>query len=175
MQQRGVRFEFFQAVRNLELSDDKQRVARIRMGRQVTLKHPPYQPLVDVKGLPCWPSEPFFDQRVEGAALKAGGFDLEDYWTKWKDVESYTLELGKDFDAVVLGISVAGIPLPKPPAGKDAGTYAGAKRWRQGHLDSAGAGLGNVQGRRRKRHEHLDRFPGTEPQTQRQVGFVTGM
>ncbi len=111
LKKRGVRFEFFQAVRNLELSDDKERVSKITMGRQATLKSPSYEPLVDVKGLACWPSEALYDQLVQGEALKAQNVDLENYWTKWPDVETYTLNEGTDFDQIVLGISVAGLPV----------------------------------------------------------------
>lgn len=109
LKKRGVKFEFFQAVRNIELSDDKTRIARISMGRQVTLKTGTYEPLVNVKGLPCWPSEPRYDQLVQGAALKSSGFDLEDFWTPWTDVESYTLEIAPG-DSVVLGIAIGAFP-----------------------------------------------------------------
>jgi len=63
--ERGVRFEFFHRVRNLGLSDaNPNKIGRITMGRQVTLKDPArgYQPLYDVKGMPCWPSEPLYEQ-----------------------------------------------------------------------------------------------------------------
>jgi uncharacterized protein with NAD-binding domain and iron-sulfur cluster len=65
---------------------------------------------VDVKGLPCWPSCPLYDQIVEGPQLKAQGIDLESAWTTWKDVEEVTLHLGRDFDLVILGISVGALP-----------------------------------------------------------------
>ena len=44
-----------------------------------------YRPLVDVGGLPCWPSRPDFDQLLEGEALDASGEDLENWWTTWED------------------------------------------------------------------------------------------
>lgn len=111
LRRRGVRFHYFHRVDHLELSPDGNRVARVHIGRQVNVKQEPYQPLVDVKGLPCWPSEPRFDQLVEGAELAASGIDLEDWWTTWKDRgEPLVLEDGKDFDLVILGTSIATFP-----------------------------------------------------------------
>lgn len=110
LKKRGVRFEFFHAVRNIELSADKRSVAKIHIGRQATPKTGSYDPLIQVKGLPSWPSTPLFDQLVEGKLIQDGGFDLEDFWTKWKDVDAITLEAGKDFDQVVLGISIGAFP-----------------------------------------------------------------
>ncbi|HMG25010.1 MAG TPA: NAD(P)-binding protein [Kofleriaceae bacterium] len=103
---RGVRFEFFQRVDQLELSDDQRRVARITIGQQVTLKAG-YDPLVDVKDLACWPSAPRYDQLVQGEALRASGCDLEDWWTTWQDpVPPRVLVDGVDFDTAILGCSV---------------------------------------------------------------------
>ncbi|HMG54635.1 MAG TPA: NAD(P)-binding protein, partial [Kofleriaceae bacterium] len=103
---RGVRFEFFQRVDQLELSDDQRRVARITIGQQVTLEAG-YDPLVDVKDLACWPSAPRYDQLVQGEALRASGCDLEDWWTTWQDpVPPRVLVDGVDFDTAILGCSV---------------------------------------------------------------------
>jgi uncharacterized protein with NAD-binding domain and iron-sulfur cluster len=113
LQRRGVRFEFFSRVDELQLSADKKQIERIVIGRQVTLKDPAkgYRPLVDVKGLPCWPSEPDYDQLVEGEELRASGQSLEDWWTTWKDpAPPAILKRGDDFDQVILGCSVAILP-----------------------------------------------------------------
>ena len=104
----GVKFEFFQRVTGLELSSDKKTISQIQMSRQVTLKNAEYSPLIDVKGLPCWPNQPLYDQIVEADRLK--GINLESRWSGWKDVETFALESGKDFDLVVLGISIAALP-----------------------------------------------------------------
>ena len=59
MRRRGVKFEFFHMVEGLELDDAHQAVERVRIARQVAIKGGgAYEPLVDVKGLPCWPSAP---------------------------------------------------------------------------------------------------------------------
>lgn len=113
LKKRGVSFEFFQRVDSLELSPDKSRIARVVIGQQATLKDPSagYDPLVVVKDLPCWPSEPHYDQLVQGEALRASGQNLEDWWTSWVDpVPPRVLEDGVHFDRVILGASVGVFP-----------------------------------------------------------------
>jgi uncharacterized protein with NAD-binding domain and iron-sulfur cluster len=112
LKKRGVKFEFFHRVTNLGLNPEKNAIAKIEMGRQVTLKDPEqgYNPLIPVKNLLCWPSDPIYDQIVEGEALKNNQIDLESFWTPWKDVEQVTLNYEKDFDIVVLGISIGAFP-----------------------------------------------------------------
>jgi uncharacterized protein with NAD-binding domain and iron-sulfur cluster len=112
LKKRGVKFEFFHRVTNLGLNPEKNAIAKIEMGRQVTLKDPQkeYNPLIPVKNLLCWPRDPLYDQIVEGEALKNNQIDLESFWTPWKDVEQVTLNYEKDFDIVVLGISIGAFP-----------------------------------------------------------------
>jgi uncharacterized protein with NAD-binding domain and iron-sulfur cluster len=107
LKQRGVEFRFFHRVESLGLSDDRKRVATIRVGRQATPKTGTYDPLIEVKDVTCWPSAPLYDQLVEGAALRDGHIDLESPWSPWKDVETITLQAGRDFDQVLLGITLA--------------------------------------------------------------------
>ncbi|MEM1249348.1 MAG: NAD(P)-binding protein [Acidobacteriota bacterium] len=112
LKRRGVAFEFFHRVRKLELDDSKTEIARLRVSRQVDLACDAYEPLVDVKGLPCWPNRPLFDQIEDGAALEATGANLEhyDYGADWQDRGEITLEAGRDFDWVVLGVTHACLP-----------------------------------------------------------------
>jgi uncharacterized protein with NAD-binding domain and iron-sulfur cluster len=112
LKQRGVKFEYFSRVTALELSDDRALVQRIRVCRQVKLAKPEceYAPLYPVNGLPCWPSKPDYEQILNGAELEASGIDLESSWApRWKDAEDHTLELGRDFDQIVLGVSIAAL------------------------------------------------------------------
>ncbi len=107
---RGVKFAFFHRVEKLELTPDRKRVARIRLARQVDLVDGTttgYRPLVDVDGLPCWPSEPLADQVRDAGRL--AGVDLESRWSGWTDVDHPVLEDGRDFDVAVLGISLGGL------------------------------------------------------------------
>lgn len=111
LSRRGVRFHYFHRVDRLELSADRTRVAKVHLGRQVNVKGGTYQPLVDVKGLPCWPSAPLYDQLVEGDELKASGCDLEDWWTPWADRGApLVLEDGRDYDLVILGTALGSFP-----------------------------------------------------------------
>ncbi|MFV0360438.1 NAD(P)-binding protein [Tropicimonas sp.] len=117
---RGVKFRFFHKVRALQLADDGRAVGRIVVDRQATVKSGAYDPFVRVPyrsddgapalDLDCWPSEPFYDQLVEGAELRRRGVNLESAWTDWTPVETLTLRRGVDFDEVILGISLGGLP-----------------------------------------------------------------
>ncbi|HVF56837.1 MAG TPA: NAD(P)-binding protein [Pyrinomonadaceae bacterium] len=111
LRQRGVRFEFFQRVAALRLSADKKSVDGIDMFRQVRLKGgeaAEYLPLVDVKGLPCWPSAPVWEQ-IENAEQYAG-IDLESYEGNPHEIPR-PLKRGVDFDEIVFGISAAALPV----------------------------------------------------------------
>lgn len=111
---RGVRFEFFQAVEELAAgrdADDHPVIDAIRIAVQAeTVGGAPYRPLVDIGGLPCWPSEPLYDQLVQGDELRRSGEHLEDWWTRWPAVRTRELRRGTDFDCVVLGISIGAYP-----------------------------------------------------------------
>ncbi len=111
LRRRGVKFEYFHQVDRLELSADKKRVERVHMTVQAeTVDGADYRPLVDVKGLPCWPDRPHYDQLVQGDELRHSGADLEDWWTTWPGVGKKVIEADRDFDQVVLGISVGALP-----------------------------------------------------------------
>src|SRR5262249_50815715 len=110
LKRRGVKFELFHRVDDFVLSDDKERVVAIEMGRQARPKGGVYDPLYDVNGLPCWPSAPDYDALEGGEALRASGQNLESWWNAWPDVERRRLEAGRDFDRVILGISIGAFP-----------------------------------------------------------------
>lgn len=114
---RGVRFAFFNRVVALHLSPDGNLVQSIDINRQVDLNSENYNPLVQVpydkdKMLPCWPSEPDWSQIKDGAAISAKlageQLTLENIWCT-QSADTTTLRLGRDFDHVVLGISLAGL------------------------------------------------------------------
>jgi uncharacterized protein with NAD-binding domain and iron-sulfur cluster len=112
LRQRGVKFEFFHRVTALELSDDRALIERIRICQQVKLAPgvSSYEPLFRVNGLPCWPSQPDYRQIASGHELEKSGINLESSWApRWKDEREKVLELGRHFDQVVLGISIAAL------------------------------------------------------------------
>ncbi|QEC50465.1 hypothetical protein FSW04_24715 [Baekduia soli] len=108
---RGVRFEFFDEVTGLRLSDDGDLVERLEIRRQVQLRHDGgYDPLVrDPGGLPSWPAEPLWDQLRDGEDLRAAGVRFEATEAA-RHAAVRTLRRGEDFDDVVLAISVASLP-----------------------------------------------------------------
>jgi uncharacterized protein with NAD-binding domain and iron-sulfur cluster len=109
---RGVQFNFFSRVTSLGLSADKTALDTVTISRQINLRVGTYDPLVLVKGLPSWPSEPFYDQIVEGPTLRAEHINLERSlgWGPWKDTGGeVTLKAGEDFDYVILGIGIGAL------------------------------------------------------------------
>jgi uncharacterized protein with NAD-binding domain and iron-sulfur cluster len=116
LRRRGVRFKFFHRVDELEVeaidtpsTTARHRVTRVRMTVQATPKSGEYHPLIDVGGLPCWPSAPLLDQLVEGEALASNDIDLECPSSAWSGVGERVLERGRDFDTVIFGISLGAV------------------------------------------------------------------
>lgn len=106
----NVQFKFFHKVKSLELTPDRANIGRIVIGKQVRLNEgiQEYDPLVEVRGLPSWPSEPLYDQLnpEDAEALKKGNINLESSWADWEDREELVLEWHKDFDDVIFGLSL---------------------------------------------------------------------
>ncbi|MDH3250985.1 MAG: FAD-dependent oxidoreductase, partial [Acidimicrobiia bacterium] len=111
LRRRGVRFEFFHRVDDIVPSSDGRSIQRIDGGVQVELRDglDVYEPLIDVKGLPCFPAEPLADQLDLGDRMP-DRFDLEMVWNDWPDARSFSLEAGRDFDVAVLAIPIGMAP-----------------------------------------------------------------
>ena len=114
LSRRGVRFEFFHRLRNVALAprEPGERPHVDTLAFEVQAKTPagrPYQPLVDVRGLPCWPSEPDWAQLVDGEAMKREERRFESHWDT-RHVGKRTLTVGRDFDIAVLAIGVGAVP-----------------------------------------------------------------
>jgi uncharacterized protein with NAD-binding domain and iron-sulfur cluster len=115
MKRRGVRFRFFHRLENIGVDQDSgdalPHVSTLRFAVQAELENiDEYAPLKDVKGLPCWPSEPDWDQLKDGERLRAEGVRFEDPWEQ-RVAGHTTLHVGEDFDAVVLGVGLGAVPL----------------------------------------------------------------
>ncbi|HSH04840.1 MAG TPA: NAD(P)-binding protein, partial [Anaerolineae bacterium] len=112
LKKRGVNFKFFHRVKEIKPSqDDKQTIDRIIIDQQVNIKdEKEYQPLVDINGLPCWPSQPLYDQITAGTMLKDTGINLETAYNSWSNGTDIQLNLGTDFDKIILGIPVGALP-----------------------------------------------------------------
>lgn len=104
---RGVRFEFFSRVDRLHLSADRRSVAAVTVARQVRLARgvAAYEPLINVRGLPCFPAQPRQEQLATEATT-----GLESHWGDRRGEEATTLTADADFDAVVLATSLGMVP-----------------------------------------------------------------
>lgn len=106
LSERGVRFEFFTRVEALRLAIEDDSIAAVEVSRQVTLPAGPdsYRPLIDVGGLPCFPSQPDLAQAADPRT------DFESIWSSAGEGQVTVLENGRDFDRIVLAIPVGMIP-----------------------------------------------------------------
>jgi uncharacterized protein with NAD-binding domain and iron-sulfur cluster len=117
LRRRGVRFEFFHRLERVRLADpaalrpgEERHVVALELDVQAHVRGgAAYEPLVDVQGLPCWPSQADYRQLEEGERLLTDGVDFESHWDQ-RRVATRTLEVGRDFDLVVLGIGLGAVP-----------------------------------------------------------------
>lgn len=107
---RGVAFEFFHRLTDMGLGRGKDHIASLTFDIQARVKRDAkYDPLVEVRGKPCWPAEPQFDQLVGGARMREEGWQLESHWDR-RRAGAKTLQVGTDFDFVALTVGVAAVP-----------------------------------------------------------------
>jgi uncharacterized protein with NAD-binding domain and iron-sulfur cluster len=109
LEKRGVKFEFFMKLKQIELDLTKSSVARILFDRQVRLRNRSYEPTIPPGPrngyLECWPNEPRWEQICDGEKLADKGLDFESHWCSYPyELDKVTLHQGLDFDIVVLAI-----------------------------------------------------------------------
>jgi uncharacterized protein with NAD-binding domain and iron-sulfur cluster len=114
LKQRGVRFEFFHRLSNVRLAphkmDESPYVSALEFDVQARVRRGgEYQPLVDVHGVPSWPSRPDYRQLVNGRTLAREARAFEAIWEE-RCAGRKTLRVMDDFDFVVLGVSVGALP-----------------------------------------------------------------
>jgi uncharacterized protein with NAD-binding domain and iron-sulfur cluster len=111
---RGVRIEYFHRVDELAPSADAMTVESITMGRQVALREgvDRYDPLIRVRGLPCFADKPLLEQLDVDPAVEDE--PLESIWCTWPDAEQRVLRRGVDFDVVVLAMPVDMVKIVAP-------------------------------------------------------------
>jgi uncharacterized protein with NAD-binding domain and iron-sulfur cluster len=116
LRRRGVRFEFFHRLENVHVeppsrgSDARGYVASLDFDVQAQVRGgKEYEPLVDVRGLPCWPASPDFAQLVDGGRLRAEGVAFESFWDR-RCAGRRMLRVREDFDLVVLGVGLGAVP-----------------------------------------------------------------
>jgi uncharacterized protein with NAD-binding domain and iron-sulfur cluster len=116
LKKRGASFRFFHRLRNVGLSKapdvqgERPYVEALEFDVQAdTISGGEYEPLIEIHGIPCWPSQPDFRQLADGQRWERERRDFESHWDRGK-VRSKTLRVGDDFDCVVLGVGLGAIP-----------------------------------------------------------------
>jgi uncharacterized protein with NAD-binding domain and iron-sulfur cluster len=114
LKRRGVRFNFFHRLRNVGLAPEKEGepgfIEKLEFDVQAHITGgKEYQPLVDIHNLPSWPAQPDYAQLVEGSRIKREKREFEAAWDK-RRAGLKTLRVMKDFDLVVLGVSIGALP-----------------------------------------------------------------
>jgi uncharacterized protein with NAD-binding domain and iron-sulfur cluster len=114
LKKRGVKFEFFHRLTNVALApadaETAPHVRELEFDVQARVKEgADYRPLIDVRGLPCWPSSPDWEQLEDGAQLRADNRAFESHWDS-RRVSTRALKVQEDFDLVVLAIGLGAVP-----------------------------------------------------------------
>src|SRR5262245_16832348 len=108
LRRRGVRFRFFHRLDDLHLAPDGRSVRGVSLGRQAKVAGDDYDPLVRIRGLPVFADRPDLSQLDAGEELI--GHDLESQSCGWPDAGRVTLAAGRDYDALVLAVSIGMVP-----------------------------------------------------------------
>lgn len=115
LEKAGVKFEFFHKVSGIESgAPGAATVSKVRFDVQAQTVSGEYQPVTVSNGLVVWPHEPDWDQLVNGAAMKAAGVNLESNWNSYPPAAEKVIEVGTDFDIVVLGIALGALKQLNP-------------------------------------------------------------
>lgn len=112
LKSRGVKFKFFHRLRNVGLAPEQEGsyVQSLQFDVQARVTgNREYQPLVDCHNVPSWPAKPDYSQLVNGTELEQEGRAFEAAW-ETRRAGTKKLQVGKDFDFAILGVSVAVLP-----------------------------------------------------------------
>ena len=117
LKRRGVSFKFFHRLENVRLASpadlapgERPYVTALDFDIQASIAGgSEYDPLIEVNGVRCWPSKPDYRQLDGAAAMQADVWDFESHWDRRK-AGTRTLEVGRDFDLVVLGVGIGAVP-----------------------------------------------------------------
>jgi len=101
LRRRGVKFQFFHSVRRLVVDPVHMTLDRIEFERQATPRSGGYDPLVNVRGIQCWPSTPRWEQ-LPGINATPEGW--ESPTRKNSSAESVVLRHRHDFEFVVAAL-----------------------------------------------------------------------
>jgi hypothetical protein len=94
-------------VTGLFAGQDVKVVDRVAFDVQARPLGSAYRPTSQLGGMTVWPSEPYWDQLQDGERLARDGVNFESHWRQEPPVGQLTLEAGKDFDVLVLALTMA--------------------------------------------------------------------
>ena len=121
LRNRGVEFRFFHRLDEIQLDEEGQAVAALKFSRQVSLKQEPYEPLVTIDGMPCWPRTPLISQFDDATRDEYDRLEKEDeqnvnfesIWCNWPHGQDVIVKVGagadSEFDAVIVTVPVAAL------------------------------------------------------------------
>ncbi|HVZ36328.1 MAG TPA: FAD-dependent oxidoreductase, partial [Polyangiaceae bacterium] len=116
LRRRGVRFQFFHRLTKLEIEPAAPEPGALPFVRALEFDEQAhivnaaeYEPLIDVRGLPCWPAEPQWAQLVDGENLRLEHRNFESHWDRRRAGQK-RLEVTQDFDLVVLAVGLGALP-----------------------------------------------------------------
>ncbi len=110
LRDRGVGFRWYHRLTRVEL--DGERITRLVFARGARPR-PGYEPLVERGGFRGFPPAPDWSQLEDGEALRARGVDFYSRFAPRGEQTEVTLEVGRDFDDVVLALPM-GCVVPDP-------------------------------------------------------------
>lgn len=114
LRRRGVRFRFLHRLEELHPSADGTTIEAVTLGEQVRLRagRDDYEPLVRVRGLPVFPDH--LDLAQVDADPAVAHEPLESHGCSWPDAAEVRLEAGRDYDHLVLAVSLGMVPYVAP-------------------------------------------------------------
>lgn len=118
LKSRGVRFEFFHKVRELKLNpDNNNQVGSVVIDVQAEVAVEDYEFTRELSnGLVVWNPGPVWANLKDGKKFEDAGVDFESKWGQLPPARTLTLEQDRDFDRVVLGVSLGAFkPMPGEP------------------------------------------------------------
>lgn len=103
----GVKFEFFHKITDVVPDAAGERIERVEFDIQAVGHDGHYEPLCEAKnGQVVWDANTPYDKLERGDEMRARGVNLESWWADWEPVGQKTIELGRDFDYVVMAVPV---------------------------------------------------------------------
>jgi uncharacterized protein with NAD-binding domain and iron-sulfur cluster len=129
--------QFFSRLTDMRPGSDG-RIAEIDLSVQAgTVGGAPYNPLITVNNLLCWPNQPDWSQLINGSVLEQQGVNFESGFCN-VSVGNQTLTVDQDFDIVILAIPPAAIE-------KTSTSFAQSADWQTALQGSSSVGTQGLQ------------------------------